>query len=239
MILELEQTIRFTTCDFNNYEQIVPFAILNNFQDIAAEHAETCGVGFQKMLNKNIIWVLAKIKYKVINQPKRYEYCRIKTWPKEPRRFESEREYLLLNDDGILVKATSKWCLFDIKSNRITLCKKEDFNGEFSNVINFKEGAFDLIPFEKEKSTFLFTYTVRHSDLDRNQHMNNAKYGTIVYDALMLSENEYIDELQIDYVSQAFLGDNISIYVIKNNKERYIYGLKDENLVFKSLVKLL
>lgn len=240
MILERNIDFRLLTGDFNNYEQIVPYAVLNLLQESASIHGEETGVGFFNMLEKGLIWVLAKIKYEVIKQPNRFSQVRVNTWPLRAPRFEAGREFIVFDENNeIVLKASSKWCLFDVKKGRIALASNAEFNGEFADKKEHTPLEFEIIPYEKKKEEYLFTHVVSYSDLDRNQHMNNAKYGILIYDALALLENELIKDFQIDFVSQAFLHENIHVYQKKNNKERVIYGIKDdESVVFKALVNI-
>lgn len=70
--------------DFDKFNHIKPSAILDLFQDAAGQHAEEIGVGFQEMIKQSYLWVLTKVKFKIISEPKSYQKVNIKTWPLPP-----------------------------------------------------------------------------------------------------------------------------------------------------------
>ena len=52
--------------DFDKYDRIMPSAVLDLFQDAAGQHAIEIGVGFDEMIKRSYLWVLTKIKFKII-----------------------------------------------------------------------------------------------------------------------------------------------------------------------------
>ena len=72
--------------DFDKFGQIKPSAVLDLFQDAAGQHAEEIGVGFKAMLERSYLWVLTRIKFKILSCPKSYQKVIVKTWPLAPNR---------------------------------------------------------------------------------------------------------------------------------------------------------
>ena len=86
--------------DFDKYDRILPSSVLSLFQDAAGQHGEEIGVGFKEMLERNYLWVVVRLKFKILKAPKRYSKVTIKTWPFEPKRFSYRREYLITDENG-------------------------------------------------------------------------------------------------------------------------------------------
>ena len=61
-----EKEYNLRASDFDKYNHIKPSAVLDLFQDAAGQHAIILGVGFEDMLKRSFLWVLTKIKFKVL-----------------------------------------------------------------------------------------------------------------------------------------------------------------------------
>ena len=78
MVYETKQRLYNSYFDVN--DKITIKSILNIFQDAASYHASKIGVGYEEMLEKNLYWVLSRIKFDILKQPKIDEEVIIKTW---------------------------------------------------------------------------------------------------------------------------------------------------------------
>lgn len=239
-VLKKIERFHLTTGDFDFNDNITPFGVLNLFQEIAGNHAEELGIGFQATYEQGMIWILAKNKYEVVRFPHLSEVVDVITWPKLPNRFDCEREYQIRNLDGeILVKGISKWCVIDINTMRLVPSSRVSFPGEFLEEKNFLESPFVFIETNLEEFKEVLTYRVRPSDIDHNKHMNNANYVKVVYDALDI-KNEKIQDIQIDYNNQCFLGEEFRVYLKKVEDYAIVLAIKNETeQVFKAKVRLI
>ena len=95
---EKEYTLRGS--DFDKFGQIKPSSVLDLFQDAAGQHANVLGVGFAQMLEKSYLWVLTRIKFRVLQQPKKHQTLQVKTWPLAPNRLLYRREYCITDLQG-------------------------------------------------------------------------------------------------------------------------------------------
>jgi acyl-ACP thioesterase len=59
-----------------------------------------------------------------------------------------------------------------------------------------------------------FAFTVQVTDLDYNSHMNNARYGDVILNALGMEtlRESSIARLDVNFVSQLFIGDRYEVY---------------------------
>ena len=63
-IYENEYILRMS--DFDKYNRIKPSAVLELFQDVAGQHANEIGVGYDEMMQRSYFWVIVRIKFKII-----------------------------------------------------------------------------------------------------------------------------------------------------------------------------
>lgn len=212
-----EYTFQIESRYLDQYKRISPYAIFDVAQEAASTHAEEIGIGYQKMFDKHLIWVVARNKYVMIKDIHDTTFLRIKTWPQPHGRFESIRDFSIYNDRGNLcIKGSTLWCLYNIDSHRIVRMENAEVHDDFCLNKNFDE-PFNKITLGDEKQyQYCFEHHVNLMDLDRNHHMNNARYAELVYTAIAGNENTKIYSVEINYLKQAKLGDLITI---KKNAE--------------------
>ncbi|MBQ8615718.1 MAG: hypothetical protein IJ415_04055, partial [Clostridia bacterium] len=98
--------------DFN--DRLSTKSILNIFQDVASTHGEELGVGYLPMLEKNLYWVLSRIKFDILKMPEVNQTVIVETWPHQKGRVDFDRDLKITSEDGeVLIIGTSKWCVID------------------------------------------------------------------------------------------------------------------------------
>lgn len=212
------------------------------FQDIAVLHANNLKAGREEMLEKyNIIWVLARMKVDVKRYPILDEKIIIETWPNKPNRVECTRNFLVKDaEGGILVKAVSIWVVIDIdtrKLKRVDSIFPKDLSYIGEKTIDIKLGGLKA----NARLELVHKRVVSYSDIDVNEHLNNAKYVDFVTDCFSLDEHKKhnINSIEINYNNEALPGDTITLY--KDMSEAYpntvyIEGInkEDDKLIFKA-----
>ncbi|MBR5187622.1 MAG: hypothetical protein IKW18_04035, partial [Clostridia bacterium] len=162
--------------DFDKFKHLKPSSILDLFQDAAGQHAEDLGVGYDSMLARSYMWVLVRIKFQVISQPKSYQRVMVKTWPLAPNRLNYRREYAIETQDGEkLVIGSSEWVVMHSEKRRLVRAPDlYPFSDNFYPERNFGERLERIPDFTAESNPY--TVTPGFSDIDRNGHVNNTKY---------------------------------------------------------------
>ena len=112
--------------DFDKFGHIKPSSVLDLFQDAAGQHAEELGVGFEEMLKRSYLWVLTRVKFKILGETQKYQKVIVKTWPLEPSRITYRREYSIENENGeLLIGGSSEWVV--IHSENAVLSRQVTF----------------------------------------------------------------------------------------------------------------
>lgn len=224
-----------TTGDLDEFDNIRPYAILDLFQEMAGNHAEEIGVGYEDMLKLGYNWVITKNKYIINKYPFPSEVVKVCTWPIAPGRADFDRAYEIQNQKGeVLIEGKSKWCVIDNKTHKIIRSDKIIFMGNYINKecnIEFERGML----LNQKDLEFRFDYLVRPSMLDHYHHMNNAKYAEIVLDALELTNEQKIKELQINNFNEVKCGEIIKVYKTIINNIIHIYGYTLNNCIYDKL----
>ena len=227
-----------TQGDFDQYMQVKPYSIFNLFQEVATEHASNLNTGYYQLMEDHKIWILLRSKYQIIHPLIESQIVRVETWPRKVKRIEYDREYRILDENNnILVKGTSIWCIVDTKTKMISR-DPIIFNGTYYQENNFAQDLGKIPKFDLSSKNFVYQHIVRKSELDRNNHMNNAKYSDLVLNALNLQKNEIIEEIEINFLNEIKLDDAINLFEIKEGNNYYIIGQKEDTDCFRSRIIL-
>lgn len=220
-----EYTLRAN--DFDKYNRIKPSAVLELFQDAAGQHAEQIGVGFDAMIQRSYLWVLTRIKFKIITNPKSYQKVIIKTWPLAPSKLSYRREYCIENENGDrLIIGSSEWVVMHNEKRRLVSdMNLYPFTDGFYNELMFEEKLSKIHDFEAMGTPRVVN--AGFSEFDVNGHVNNTKYANYVMDAIAPCEADILENFQIDYRKEVLEGIPLNIYHTRDENVAIAKGLND------------
>lgn len=214
--------------DFDKFGNIKPSAVLDLFQDAAGQHAEEIGVGFDEMIKRSYLWVLTKIKFKVIANLESYQKVIVKTWPLSPNRFSYRREYAIEDENGErLIVGSSEWVVIDSEKRRLVSAPDlYPFTDGFHTETMCEEKLSKVEDFEVMGEPYIVN--TGFSDLDVNDHINNTKYANYVLDALNPEKAEELKGFQIDYRKEVLGGMKLCIHHKKEDETVLVKGQNDD-----------
>lgn len=202
--------IPMSACD--NTGKLGCYGTVNLFMDMATEHGEMLGVGGDVLAPKGLIWVAAKTKIHFNEKPKMLTEAQISTWPEKPSRIRFNRYYSITDGEKLMVEGKTEWAILDLNTGRPHKLD-ETYPTEM-------EHCTDVVcsqPFSRTCTDFegceeFAQYTVRSSDIDVSQHMNNVAYIRAVLGAFSVREIEEmnITDMEISYRLQCFEGENLT-----------------------------
>lgn len=240
-LMYLSKNVLVSNKDVDNIGNMKPFSILDKFQDLAGEHADIIGVGFNDLIKQNLAWIVMYETIEVVNRlPKNDELIKIITWPKPQYKLEFEREYEIRDElDNLLVKGISNWAVLDINKRRIARADSIIFNGEYINQTNYPNKVPRRLNLACDEFISTTYYEVADIDIDSNGHMNNAKYIDAVYNLFYKKIDTRFKKLQIAFIHEARLGQIIKINYYKNedNNDAFI-GYIEDQLSFELIIEM-
>lgn len=201
------------------------FSLFNRFQELAGIHAEKLRVGYDALRESDLGWILSRIKLNILSMPGWGEDVQLYTWPKRIDRLFALRDFSLQDANGqSLVLATSAWLLIDVKTNRPKRIETLPINLQFP-------GAPDAVPETPDKiqmpdnMSAVFEKPVWLSDIDTNQHVNNAQYAKWIGDCFPAEQfkSRRISSLQINFLEETLPGDTVELLKspAENTSEEY------------------
>jgi len=159
----------------------------------------------------------------------------IETWHKGDDRLFGLRDFHAYTDTGeTLILATSSWIIIDTESRRVQRIRNilgEEYKGAERDAI--KESAQKLS--SPEGMELAGEKTVTLSDIDINQHTNNAKYVEWAVDFIDpdIINGRPIREFTINFNHESLLHQKISIYRKYDADTIFIEGKHQEISVFQ------
>lgn len=214
MTIEMQHEHRLRWMDFDRYGHMQPAALLDIFQELAIEHAESLGIGRAAMLEKGVVWVVVRAKVEIVREPPFGSVVTVRTWPHSLSRFSFIRDFTMCDEAGeLLAKATQEWVLMNFETRRFASAK-DAYHGpdDFDDARAFESKPRKIADFEAVGEPVHVVAPTYH-DIDVNGHVNNAVYANYVVDALNPEGPESaIRTIQIDYRHEALPSVPLRIY---------------------------
>ncbi len=227
--LQKDLNVFISQCD-STAKMSIP-SIFTLFGDLASEHAPQIGLGFDTLAEKGLFWVAVRTKIKVHRRPKMAEGFRALTWPEAPGRVRCVRYYTLTDTNlNIIVEGKSEWAIVDLTTGR-PLKLSEIYPEEMQHLTNTAcDESFNKITENTDDTEHFASYTVRSTDIDIGNHMNNAAYIRAVFGAFTCEQLEAmnISDVEINFKAQCYEGDELAFYKRNCGKDIEIIVLRPD-----------
>ena len=207
-----EFEMRYTDVDFR--DEVKPSSYLSCFLEVACDSADALGFGYRDIGPKGYGFLVSNFCFEIDRPVSLREKVCFETWPLKPGRALFFREYRALVGGEVRVRATSRWCLFDLKEQKILPSNTLD-SSDFSLYRTDKamENVSWKIPFSKE-GTPCFSVNVGIAEYDHYHHVNNTKYADYIFSCFKEQEwnEKSLKGFQINFIRQCREEERIDFY---------------------------
>jgi len=239
-----EATFKIMAFDVDANNRLRVSRIFDYFQDAASNDAERLSFGYDDFVPKNLFWVLSWVKIKFIQYPRFMEEVKLQTWGKKQVRLYSMRDFLMLNNkDEIIARGTTAWLLLDSKSLRPKILTQ--LYPELK-LLDTKDALPDLpqkINSETEMEK-VHSKIIGYSDIDLNQHTNNAKYIELMFDCFdqNFHKEHWVKSITVSFNAQTRFDEEIELYkgIASPNVPSHHIKAKNKNTgnsIFQALIE--
>ncbi|MCL4559447.1 MAG: thioesterase [Chloroflexi bacterium] len=188
--------------------------IFQAMQEAATHHAGHLGYAYEKMLAREKIWILSRVKVAFYQFPVMGENVVIRTWPKGiQQKVFFMRDFQFSAPDGRgYAAATSAWILVNPTARR--MLPPQALNAPLPD--NDGRSALDE-PLDKISPSGVleerFVTQAGYSSVDLMGHVNNARYIDWIADCFPIQVHaaQTLDWLQINYVNEVKPGECVSV----------------------------
>ena len=198
------------------------------FQDIASEHAEEIGVGFAAMRARGSFWLTVRTRVRFHRRPALMEPIEARTWAHAPGATRCDRFYRMTAGEELLAEGRTEWCVYDIEKGAVRPMAEAGFDPDFT----FCEDTVLDAPYARFRHDFaqedrVCTRTVRASDVDLGQHMNNVVYLRLLTDTFSAAELKEMNvrEMEILFCLPCFEGQALEV-MRRETEYGYEFGVR-------------
>ncbi len=228
--------VLFYHLDRNGYGTLQ--TAMNFMQATANMHGRTMGTSLEDLSEESYTWVFSRFHIEMVHYPVHYDRIWVDTWRSTSKKCFAFREFQMFNDAGTLIGAASASAVLMDKLSR----KPVDIPDYIQKQFAPEEGRgldVDFKPIQgPETEDYVKLFSVRLSDIDMNQHVNNTSYVDWIIESLPESVlmNKRLLSCEIGYKEEAFYGDTIRSCsgldavqpAVSQNKESYLHRLVRE-----------
>jgi medium-chain acyl-[acyl-carrier-protein] hydrolase len=233
-----ETTTKIRAFDVDSNGRLKVNTILDYFQDAASNDAERLHFGYTDFVPVGLIWVLSWAKFEFLNFPKFADKVKIQSWGKNQHKLYSIRDYLLLNSkDEIICKGTSAWLLLDLKTFRPKILPQLFPEIKMYDSLNaLTDFPQKIIPSKQTEP--VFTTRIKYSDIDLNQHTNNAKYIELMLNCFDTEFHTWhtVKTLTVSFNAESKFGDQIQLNKGNLDESQLSHYVEGKNLTSNKIV---
>ena len=185
------------------------------FMDLASEHGDKIELGMDKLAEKGAKWIITKTKVRISERPRLLREVSAVTWPEKPGRVRCNRYYMIAEGEKHLVEGKTEWVMLEKETDK--LFKIAD---AYPPKLIHCEDILLEEPYAKITDDFtdareIAKYTVNATDIDMNQHMNNAAYVKVLFSAFPSNKaaEMNITEIEVAFKAQCYEGEELTIRI--------------------------
>lgn len=218
--------VRFDECGPNKRSTMRTVAAM--IQECACNHAQGLWGRGQSMpadMNKvNLAWVCTRLHIDVHSYPLWGDQVEVKTWFEAQGKIAARRDWEMTDhtentgDNKVIAKATSQWIAFNLEKRKLARIPQtvlDEFETQqLSNApVMGREYEAEKLPDVRgmQGVTIPESHSVRRTDLDMNNHVNNVVYTEWLLESVPDSfwEKYNLKEIILEFRNECHDGDNV------------------------------
>lgn len=223
------QEYEITAFHLDCFGRTKPSVLLHFAQEAAGAHCLELAADWDTLAARHMFWAVTRQKLQITQLPCLGERITVETWPMPTTKVAYPRSTVAYDSDGNEVfRAISLWVLMNTDTRSMILPGKSGL--EIQGALRGNELAVpaSLHPQLLEHS---LRRRVAYGDLDRNGHMNNARYMDWVDDLLpsRFHKEHPAHEITVCYHAEAREGQELTLnYRVSPEGELRVDGLRDK-----------
>lgn len=214
----------------------VPLQNLCGYMEEAASlHAAELNFSVEELARQGLAWALARIWIEFDELPylggdilndEESSWIQVKTWPVSAERIQYRRDFFITWREKTVARAVTEWVVLNLESRRAERIPEFISALRPENPTPVMEVGRLRLP-GQEEAPQLASFVVRKSDIDRNDHVNNARFTEWLAESVpgAISAVKKIRALQIMYRAEGKHGDTVIVRGGSQAAGEFLHGL--------------
>ncbi len=227
-MLEESFTIRYSEISPEGY---LPVWVLQGYlMESASADAHNLSFGMEEFAKDGINWVVARLQLNILKRVTSRQTLKIKTWHCRSDKFQSIREFLVYDEQGIKVASgVSWWLIIDLTTRKIVRIPQSliDANGK-TPPSQTEAKVYRNPSFEGQNPLYQTTVIARREDIDTNSHVNNMHFTAWALEALPqeFCKGKELKGLFVNFKNEMLVGDIVEVSVYSEGENVFWHILK-------------
>lgn len=203
-------------------------SLCNFMQECASNHAQHLGFGKEYLDKTNRLWALTRLHIHIDTLPETGGVAIVQTWPRGTTGVFAFRDFLVADSEGRSIAAvTSSWLLLDVESKKPARPDHLLSGMPIESDRHAVESPLQKLP-TFESGEVLDQHIVRVSDIDGQDHTNNARYVEWLENAFyrVAAEGDIPASCEINFLAEAKLGDAVVISYASAGEDELLFAVK-------------
>ncbi|XMB72961.1 thioesterase [Mycoplasmatota bacterium WC30] len=219
--------------------RVSPNSVLGYMEEVATNHARKLGFGYHVSADKGFFWILRSCKFEFKRVPLLDEIVTVTTWPGGIHGLKALRRFEFKVGEEVVGNGYHYWLMATMDKMKPFVYK--GFADKMEE-LPITEADFFRLKKIRTPENMLYSYdkVVMNNDLDWNNHVNNVKYASIIYNAIpkVILDKSEILSFHIDYLKECKHNDILQIFYKVNGKEIFVEGKSENVSMFKSFIEI-
>ncbi|MBQ8837365.1 MAG: hypothetical protein IJ002_07675 [Clostridia bacterium] len=229
--MKFTEKVQIFNYDVDMHGNLRPTALLAKLEEVGSNQMTAYPPNNDDLRKMGLGFILSRVVMRVYKNLRTNDVAEGQTWAATTSRGLSyNRCYRLVKDGEPVADVFTVWALLSFNEGRLIRleeCKDMHIGGE-------PEEPFELdIPLrvrmpKAEEFREVAKRKVYYSDTDINGHMNNTKYLNMLCDFVPEIEKKSLRGININYVNEAPLGDELTVYLKEDDGMCYFKTVRSD-----------
>ena len=218
--------VRFHDTDENEMASVSQ--IFKYIQEAAMCQLNEQHPSYHELLAQGKAFVLSSIRLEAYAPIFAYEEITARSWACPSRGLNFVRCYEIERDGEIVCEALSSWALLSVDEKKLLRVEDVDTSAYFTDEPVVTERPVRVRIPSTLPMSLVGEYTIQHSDIDINGHMNNTNYPRIICDRIPNINKIRIKSIGIHFASEAILDETLKIYMSRVDNRFYFRTVRSD-----------
>lgn len=193
-------------------QNLKPSVMMQFFQEIASNHAEALGGGYDALITRDLFWALSRLKVEITRMPRWGESILIETWPCGNEGLLFRRDFIVYDKEKqVIIRGASGWLLVAASTLRPQRPSLLGIDLPLNNGKRSLDTFPDRLPTQTSK--IAFRKTVAYNEIDQNLHVNNTRYLDWATDCFQINhyQSHTLSEFSLEFLAETHWNDEIEL----------------------------